>query len=124
MASVDRAEEVGPDHLVVVFERNLVEPADRRDARVVEPEVELAELANRLASQFFDGGPVADIRGHRQCLPAGRLAFAGQLGQFVSSPGRQDEKGASPGELHGRPLAKTTGGACDDDDLTAITILA
>src|SRR5207249_4761943 len=116
-ATVEGAREVHVHHEAPVRCGHLGERRDLGDARVVDHDVEPAELADGARHQRLDLGVARDVRGHDQGAPTRRLdASRGLLEVFLRAR-RQGHVGAGPGERDGDRPTEPPAGAGDDGDL-------
>ena len=124
VAAVGRAEQVGLDDLLVIFERNLVVPPDHGDAGVVDPHVEPPEGVDRLLGEVFHRLPVADIGGHGQGFATCRDTLLGDSVERRNASGRDDDGGTTPGQFEGRASSEAARRTGDDNYLAAVLIIA
>ena len=114
--AVDRPQQVGVDDLGVVTQRNLLEAPQRRDAGVVDPHVNPAELCHRGTSQLLDLLGVGDIGRNCQCGATGGAAGIGDRLQDLRAAGGKDDRRARLREGDGGGVPDAAGGASNDND--------
>jgi hypothetical protein len=112
---VDRAEEIGLDHLAVEIVRRFLEEREEGDARVVDPDVNAAVLLHHLLGQFAHRALIAHIGGDRHAAPAELDAFGRHFAQQLRAAGGDDDPRALAGERMGR-RAPNPARRTDDND--------
>ena len=117
MGAVHVAEQVGPHHLVMRIRRDLGEAAHRADPGIVDPDIDMAELAHRRLRQPPHRAGIGHVGRHGDGAGAMRAgqpaALRHRLVQHAFPPGGEDKIGPLRGEGLGRRAADAAG--CPSD---------
>jgi len=116
LGAVDVAEQVGLDHPAPDIGRDVLETPEDADAGVVEPDVDPAEVPERLGGEVVDLILLRRVGLDGQRIAAEFQAFALHVAQHVQAAGCQNDGGSLLGESVGRRAADAAGGAGDHDD--------
>jgi len=113
-ATVDDAREVHVHHDAPVRRGQLGERRDLGDARVVDHDVEAAQLADGARHERLDLGVDRDVRGNNEGASARRLHAPCGLLEVPLRARREGHVGTGPGECHGDRAPEPAGGTGDD----------
>jgi hypothetical protein len=114
--TMNRAEQVGRDHLRMHLHRSLVQEPNRAHPRIIDPDVDPAESTDCLARQVLDLFRNGDIGADDRRFGADSLALARDLAENREIARRQHESRAGACKFNRARAAVAAGGAGDHDD--------
>ncbi len=112
--AVQVPQQVGLQHPAVGLHRHLVEAAYRAHAHAVHPDVDAAEMPQRLLRKHAHRGGIGHVGGHADGMAAGLAAGQRHGGQRIGIARCQHQAGPAPREGQRDGMADTAGGTGDD----------